>query len=255
MISFGIDIGSVSTKAVLMDGNTLLDKEVVFSGYNTAQTALELYNNILHRNGLESIDKQHIAATGYGRKIVGFAGNIITEITCHAKGAYFLNPSIRTVVDIGGQDSKVIALDETGNVRDFIMNDKCAAGTGRFLEVMARALEVDLATFAEISLLSSKPVEISSICTVFAESEVVSSIAKGNNRMDIAAGIHNSVASRVLSMAKRVSIQPEIMMTGGVAKNKAVVRALEKLLGKTIIVNELAQFTGAIGAALIAHGK
>jgi len=251
LITFGIDIGSVSTKAVLMDGITLLDKEVVFSGYNTVQTAGDVYKLVTSRNNIHKIEPQHIAATGYGRKIVSFAGKIITEITCHAKGAYFLDNSIRTVVDIGGQDSKVIALDDTGNVKDFIMNDKCAAGTGRFLEVMARALEVDLETFADVSLRSVNPVSISSICTVFAESEVISGIARGYKREDIAAGIHSSVASRIHSMANRVMIQAEVMMTGGVAKNKAVVSALEKRFEKKIRVHEWAQFTGAIGAAIL----
>jgi len=255
LITFGIDIGSVSTKAVLMDGDTLIDKEVVFSGYNTVQTAGDIFQLIITRNNIKETDPLHIAATGYGRKLVTFAGKIITEITCHAKGACFLDNNIRTVVDIGGQDSKVIALDDQGNVKDFIMNDKCAAGTGRFLEVMARALEVDLETFAEISLKSHNPVSISSICTVFAESEVISGIARGNKREDIAAGIHLSVASRVHSMANRVMIQPEIMMTGGVAKNKAVVGALEKLFVKTIKVDELAQYTGAIGAAILARSN
>lgn len=252
MITLGIDIGSVSSKAVLMDDKIIQYREMSFSGYNTAKTAEELFKRILERSGIREIPPHMIAATGYGRKNVSFAGRNITEITCHGKGAFFLDNSTRTVIDIGGQDSKVIALDDTGNVVDFIMNDKCAAGTGRFLEVMARALEVDLESFADISISSSSPVTISSICTVFAESEVVSNIAKGNKREDIAAGIHNSVATRVISMANRVSMLPDIMMTGGVAKNKAVVAALERLLEKSIKVHEMAQFTGAIGAAILA---
>ncbi len=252
MITFGIDIGSVSAKAVLMENNIIIDKELTFSGYNTVQTAEMLYKTLLTRNGIDTIEAYNVVATGYGRKNVDFAEKKITEITCHAKGAHFLNKDIRTVIDIGGQDSKVISLDEEGNVKDFMMNDKCASGTGRFLEVMARALEVNLDEFAEISLASKAPAKISSICTVFAESEVVSNIAKGNYRNDIAAGIHASVASRVISMANRISLNPEIMMTGGVARNKAVVSALENLLKRNIIIDELAQFTGAIGAALFA---
>lgn len=253
MITFGIDIGSVSAKAILIKDNVIIDKELIFSGYNTELTAKNLFKTLLLRNGIENIEAKNVVATGYGRKNVDFAEKKITEISCHAKGAYFLNNKVRTVIDIGGQDSKVISLDEEGNVKDFMMNDKCASGTGRFLEVMARALELDLETFAKISLSSKNPVAISSICTVFAESEVVSNIAKGNDRADIASGIHASVASRLLSMANRIALNPEIMMTGGVARNKAVVSALENLLKKNIIIDELAQYTGAIGAALFAN--
>jgi predicted CoA-substrate-specific enzyme activase len=166
-------------------------------------------------------------------------------------GAHYLNPAVRSVIDIGGQDSKAIAVDSTGRVLDFAMNDKCAAGTGRFLEVMARALEVDLEDFGELSIQSNQPARISSLCTVFAESEVISLIAQGESRENIIAGIHESIAVRVVAMAGRTGLKPPIMMTGGVARNSGVVLALAKKLGYQVEVSPQSQLTGAIGAALI----
>ena len=176
----------------------------------------------------------------------------MTEIICHGVGAHHLYPHVRSIIDVGGQDSKAILLDEDGRVKDFAMNDKCAAGTGRFLEVMARALEVDLDAFGDISLEADKAAKISSICTVFAESEVISLISKGEKRESIIAGIHESVAARVSSLARRVRVRTPIMMTGGVAKNKGAVKALENKLGINIEVSEYAQTNGAIGAAVMA---
>ena len=202
--------------------------------------------------GIEASAVERIVATGYGRNSVDFAHKAVTEITCHAKGAYFQNPAIRSIIDIGGQDSKAIALNEAGGVREFAMNDKCAAGTGRFLEVMARALEVDLDGFGAMSLTAENPARISSLCTVFAESEVISLISKGARRADIIAGIHESVAARVAAMANRVGVTAPVMMTGGVAHNIGVVRALEAKLGYPIEVSAYAQENGALGAACIA---
>ncbi len=169
-----------------------------------------------------------IVSTGYGRNSVKFADKTFTEIMAHAAGAYFLNPKIRTIIDIGGQDSKAMALDEKGKVKNFVMNDKCAAGTGRFLEVMARALEVNLDEFGAMSLQSKLPSKISSLCTVFAESEVISLIARGEKRPDIIAGIHESIAARVSSMLARVGVAEPVMITGGVARNAGVVDALDE---------------------------
>jgi len=195
-----------------------------------------------------------VVATGYGRNSVRVADRAVTEITCHAAGAVFLRPGVRTVIDIGGQDSKIIVLEENGRVKDFAMNDKCAAGTGRFLEVMARALEVDLDQFGAFAANAERPAAISSLCTVFAESEVISLIAKGEIRENIIAGIHDAVSARVMAMAGRLDLREPMMMTGGVAKNSGVVRALERRSGLAIEVSPLAQVTGAIGAALIASG-
>jgi predicted CoA-substrate-specific enzyme activase len=196
---------------------------------------------------------KRIISTGYGRNSLEFADKAVTEITCHAVGAHYLNPKVRSVIDIGGQDSKAISIDERGGVKDFAMNDKCAAGTGRFLEVMARALEVDLEDFGNLSITADQPSKISSLCTVFAESEVISLISQGEKRENIIAGIHESIAARVSAMANRVGIKTPIMMTGGVAKNVGVLKALETKLGQPIEVSEKTQVTGAIGAALIAQ--
>jgi predicted CoA-substrate-specific enzyme activase len=193
-------------------------------------------------------------STGYGRNSVKFMDKAMTEIICHGAGAHYLNPRTRSVIDIGGQDSKAIVLDEKGKVKNFAMNDKCAAGTGRFLEVMARALEVDLDGFGALSLRAGDPSRISSLCTVFAESEVISLISKGEKRENIIAGIHESIAARIAAMTNRLRIAPLVVMTGGVAKNIGVVKALERKIGMAVEVSEYAQVNGAIGAALLAMG-
>ncbi len=252
MLTIGIDVGSISAKAVVVKDGELMGSKVILTGYNSRNAGEKVFGGLLAELCISRDAVDRIVATGYGRNSVDFADKAVTEITCHATGAYFQDPAIRTVIDIGGQDSKAIALNSAGRVRDFAMNDKCAAGTGRFLEVMARALEVDLDAFGEKSLQSDSPAVISSLCTVFAESEVISLIAKGESRKNIIAGIHESVGARVVAMASRVGIQEPVMMTGGVARNVGVVRALEKRSGKSILVSKFAQVNGAIGAALIA---
>ena len=254
MLTAGIDIGSISAKAAMVEDGNLLGTTVMLTGYNARNAGKAVFSDLLEQTRIQAADVERIVATGYGRNSVDFAHKAVTEITCHAAGAHFHDPEVRCIIDIGGQDSKAIALFDTGKVKDFAMNDKCAAGTGRFLEVMARALEVDLDAFGEMSLNADNPASISSLCTVFAESEVISLIARGESRENIIAGIHDSIGSRVISMAKRVGILAPVMMTGGVAKNIGVVRALEKKSGMSIRVSENAQVNGAIGAALIAAG-
>jgi predicted CoA-substrate-specific enzyme activase len=253
MNTAGIDIGSVSTKAAIMKDGILLGTKVIFTGYNAERAGGKALDAILDALSITHKSIDRIVTTGYGRKSMAMSDRAITEITCHAAGAHYLNPVIRTIIDVGGQDSKAISVDENGVVINFVMNDKCAAGTGRFLEVMARALESDLDSFGEISLLSEKPAKISSLCTVFAESEVISLIAKGEERKNIIAGIHDSISTRISAMMKRVGIQPPVMMTGGVAKNIGVVRSLEKMINTPIEVSQYAQENGAIGAALLAQ--
>ncbi len=253
MLTIGIDVGSITTKAAVVEDGVLKMSTVCPTGYDAKKAAGLVYNQLIECLKLKQSDIQGIVSTGYGRNSVSFANKAITEITCHAAGAYFINPQIRSVIDIGGQDSKVILLNDKGRVSDFAMNDKCAAGTGRFLEVMARALEIELEHFGEMSLESQAPSQISSLCTVFAESEVISLIAKGEKRENIVAGIHDAIGARVASMAKRVKIMPPVMMTGGVAKNKGLVKALEKRLMQKILIAESAQVVGAIGAALLAQ--
>ena len=252
MITVGIDVGSITTKAaVAKDGVVIADK-VVLTGYNAQLAGERVFDEILKESRIDRSSIEKIISTGYGRNSVTFADKAVTEITCHAAGAYYLDPGVRSVIDIGGQDSKAIVVDENGGVMDFAMNDKCAAGTGRFLEVMARALEVDINDFGGVSLQADTPAKISSLCTVFAESEVISLISKGEKRENIIAGIHESIAARVVAMAGRIGLSAPLMMTGGVAKNKGVVKALEDKTGHAIEVSQKTQVTGAIGAALIA---
>jgi predicted CoA-substrate-specific enzyme activase len=200
-------------------------------------------------------DIQATAATGYGRNSVEGADFVFSELSCHAKGAFWLYPEVRTVLDIGGQDAKALSILDGGRLGGFVMNDKCAAGTGRFLEVMARILETELTKLGELDAMSAKRVDISSTCTVFAESEVISQLSQGANINDLAAGIHRAVAFRGAGLLKRLGIHEPVFMTGGVAQNSGVVRALEAELGMTIHTDPRAQLAGAIGAALMACEK
>ena len=253
MYTAGIDIGTISTKAVIMRDGQLLASRVILTGYNAENAGKKVFDAVLDDLQISASAITRIVATGYGRKSLAMADKSITEIMCHATGARYLNPLIRSIIDIGGQDSKAILLDDHGKVANFAMNDKCAAGTGRFLEVMARAMEVDLDEFGRMSLKADLSARISSLCTVFAESEIISLIAKGEKRENIIAGIHESICVRVLAMANRIGIKPPVMMTGGVAKNIGVVRAFEKAIGSPIEVSDYAQVNGAIGAALLAQ--
>ena len=254
MITVGIDIGSITAKAVLLSGDKIVRTTVIPTGYNSESAGEKVFDDLIRLSGIERGRIDKIVSTGYGRKNVTFAEKALTEITCHGAGAHFMNPDIRTIIDIGGQDSKVMVIDDAGRVKEFAMNDKCAAGTGRFLEVMARALEVDLNDFGEMSLQAESPAMISSLCTVFAESEVISLISKGESRKNIMAGIHEAIAARVSAMAQRVGVIPPVMMTGGVAKNIGAVTALEDKLGTILFVTGTAQENGAIGAAVLAAG-
>jgi predicted CoA-substrate-specific enzyme activase len=254
MITAGIDIGSITAKAAVMAEGKIRGTRVIFTGYNAEQAGTKVYEELLKELGIEKSDIRRVVSTGYGRNSVKFMDKAMTEIICHGAGAYYLNPRARSVIDIGGQDSKAIVLDEKGKVKNFAMNDKCAAGTGRFLEVMARALEVDLDGFGALSLRAGDPSRISSLCTVFAESEVISLISKGEKRENIIAGIHESIAARIAAMANRLRIAPLVVMTGGVAKNIGVVKALERKIGMAVEVSEYAQVNGAIGAAFLATG-
>jgi (R)-2-hydroxyacyl-CoA dehydratese activating ATPase len=252
MIFAGIDIGSITAKAALIKNDKLLGTLVIPTGFNPVAAGENVFSTLLSQTDILRRDVTAIVATGYGRNSVDFANKAMTEIICHGVGAHFLNPAIRGIIDVGGQDSKAIALDTAGQVENFAMNDKCAAGTGRFLEVMAKALEVDLNDLGRISMSATAPSKISSICTVFAESEVISMIAGQQKREDIIAGIHESAAARVGSLATKVKLQSPVIMTGGVAKNQGMVKALENRLGITILVGEFPQENGAIGAAVLA---
>jgi len=254
MICAGIDIGSITAKAALVDDEKLVGTHIMFTGYNPAAAGRQVFDELLKQTGISASAVKRVVATGYGRASVDFAHKTVTEIICHGAGAHFLAPDVRGVIDVGGQDSKAILLDANGQVENFAMNDKCAAGTGRFLEVMAQALQIPLNQMGEISLGAKTPVKISSICTVFAESEVISMIARQKNRQDIAAGIHISTAARVASLAGKIPLCPPVVMTGGVAKNKGMVKALKDRLGYPVTVGAMPQENGAVGAAVLAAG-
>lgn len=252
----GIDIGSITAKCIIITNGGIASKSIMPTGVGGPEVARKVVQNALEGIGKTWDDIAHIVATGYGRISVPFECKKVTEITCHGRGVYHLFPAARLVVDIGGQDSKVIKLDNKGQVIDFVMNDKCAAGTGRFLEVIANAMQVEISQLGNLSLQSANVVDISSTCTVFAESEVVSLVARGTPRVDIIAGVHRAIASRVYGMVKGKldeGIQGDIIMTGGVAKNTGVLRALAEKLGRNILVPEEPQYTGALGAAIISQ--
>lgn len=251
----GIDVGSLTAEVVIINKEEILHYVILPTGANSRAAAEKAMDQALRSTALQREDLEYVVATGYGRISIDFADKRITEITCHGRGAYYLDPAVRTVIDIGGQDSKVILLGDNGRVLDFAMNDKCAAGTGRFLEVMAQALEVELDRLADLSSRARDTVSISSMCTVFAESEVVSLIARGLPREDIARGLHQAIADRTAGLVHRVGLAEKVMITGGVAKNKAVVRALNEKLKTTLIVPPEPQIVGALGAALLARDE
>ncbi len=256
MYTIGIDIGSMSANGVLLnEKKEILSSVIIPTGASSKKAADKTFHQILTEYKLSERDIDYIIATGYGRVKVPFANEVVTEITCHAKGANYYFPKARTIIDIGGQDSKVIKVDANGNVLDFVMNDKCAAGTGRFLEVMARTLEIDLEDMGGLSLNGKDNVSVSSLCTVFAESEVVSLVGADHKTADICRALHISIAKRITAQVKRIGLEEEIVMTGGVAKNIGVVTELEKNLGCKIKISEEPQINGALGAALIALEK
>lgn len=248
----GIDIGAASAKAVIIREGDMVARAVMETGPSVERVADILLKQVLGASGLSSADLNAVVATGYGRTAVRFADKKVTEITCHARGVNHLMPEARTVIDIGGQDSKAMRIDGQGRVIDFIMNDKCAAGTGRFLEVMARALELPIDDLGSRSIASQNPCLISSLCTVFAESEVVFLRGEGRSPEDIAAGIHVAIAGRVATMISQMGLEEMAVLTGGVALNHGVVRALCDELQVSVRVPEQPQLTGALGAALIA---
>lgn len=252
MITAGIDIGSATTKVVLMSDREILSYSIEPTGVNGQGAAENAFKKALERAGIVMDDVKSIVATGYGRFRAPFTDKKVTEITCHARGVLHELKNARTVIDIGGQDSKVISIGPSGKVIDFMMNDRCAAGTGRFLEVTAQALGINVSDMGGLAIKSNNPLKISSMCTVFAESEVVSLLAQGKSKEDIIAGLHESISERIISMLNMVGVQGEVVFTGGVAKNLGIIKALEKKLNTAIKVAAEPQITGAVGAALIA---
>jgi (R)-2-hydroxyacyl-CoA dehydratese activating ATPase len=257
MLFAGIDIGSITTEALLFDKDKgILSYEIAQTGADSKKSAENALKKVLADPSKQASDISFVVATGCGRKRALFAQQSITEITCIAKGVNYLFPNARTIIDIGGQDTKAIRIDKTGRVVEFEMNDKCAAGTGRFVEVMAKALDVDLDKIGEISLQHQKELAISSICTVFAESEVISLVSEGEAIDDILYGIHKAIADRTLGLINRLGgVEEEVIMTGGVAKNIGVVKALESVLGTSLKIHVEPQIVGALGAAILASEK
>lgn len=255
MITMGIDIGSTTSKCVVLrDGVKVMGKALLTGGIGTKSPGLAREAAVAAA-GLTQADIRLTAATGYGRARCDEADMTASELSCHAAGARLRVPGVRTVIDIGGQDAKVVSLSADGRMTDFLMNDKCAAGTGRFLDVMATVLQVPVDTLGELAAQSSRPTEISSTCTVFAESEVISQLANGAELCDLVAGICASVAARVAALAKRTALADEICMSGGVARNAGVRAALERALDRRIIFDADAQYFGALGAAALAYKK
>ncbi|HHY34993.1 MAG TPA: 2-hydroxyglutaryl-CoA dehydratase [Firmicutes bacterium] len=252
MITVGIDSGSTATKVAVVSGGRILAAVKAETGTDPALTASLCLDDALKSCGLSRKDVVSIVTTGYGRDLIPGRKKSVTEITCHARGASQSVPGAKTVVDIGGQDSKIIRLDGAGLVLDFVMNDKCAAGTGRFLEVMAGRLGLDLKEFEREWKAAREASKISSTCTVFAESEVVSLISQGVSTSSVVRGLCDAIASRIASMGRRVGIERPVVLTGGVSLNGGVRRSLERVLGSEIVVPPMSVFMGAYGAALIA---
>ena len=251
--SAGVDVGSTQTKAiVLSEEKKIIGRSLINTGAFVSQAAERAFRAAAESAGIPPEQIAYVVGTGYGRYKVTFGDAQITEISCHARGAKFLFPNTRTVIDMGGQDAKGIRVGDDGDVKDFVMNDKCAAGTGRFLSNAAETLGVSLEEIGPISLQGKKPVRLSTVCAVFVESDIMSYLAEGKSMPDILAGVHSAIAARTVALVRRVGIEPEVAFTGGVTRNIGMVRALEEKLGLPVNVCEDSHFIGAIGAALFA---
>jgi predicted CoA-substrate-specific enzyme activase len=254
MFVAGCDVGSLSAKAVIMKNGDILASHVIFSKPEPEESARAVMSGTLEKAGISIKDIAHCVGTGYGRNSIPFANAVESEIICHGRGARWLIPQVRMVIDIGGQDAKAIRLDDAGNVIRFAYNDRCASGTGRFLEIMAGAMGIRLEDMGNISLQAKNPVAISNQCVVFAETEIISLINAGKDLSDIVSGLHKAMAHRVAAMAKGIELEKAITMTGGVAKNRGMFSALEEALGTKIMSMDTdPQIIGALGAALTAR--
>jgi predicted CoA-substrate-specific enzyme activase len=257
MVFAGCDVGSLTGEAVLMSEDAIIAYEIMRVRPRPEQTAHEAMSKALAMANLSFQDLAYCVSTGYGREKIPFADGSISEISCHGRGAHWANPDVRTVIDIGGQDCKVIRVDKLGYMSDFTMNDKCAAGTGRFLEGMAKVLGVELEELGPMSFKSQSPIHITKTCTVLAQFDVMCLMNDGKDRSDIAAGINRAMAERLSKMTKKVGIAKQVTITGGVAKNPGVVKSLEDVLGIEIVPLDAVdpQIVGALGAALFARER
>ncbi len=255
MITAGIDVGSVTTKCVLFDGKKVLGKALTQTKADPNLAAEFVYKKALEENKISKEKISFIVSTGYGRRAIDYGNTSVTEIMANATGAYWVGcpkGEIKTIIDLGGQDSKVIALEKGGHIRNFVMNDKCSAGTGRFLENMANVLGVSLEELGSFSLKSKNPIAINSTCTVFAESEIISLISKRAKKEDIIAGLHISISKKIVHMARELGVREPVFFDGGGSKNIGIKKALENALGVEIYVPENSQFIIALGAAIVA---
>ncbi|MFQ5413148.1 MAG: acyl-CoA dehydratase activase [Phycisphaerae bacterium] len=249
----GVDVGSTQTKAVLLDpSRAIAARALMDTGANVKRAGQRALDNVLRESGVAVSEVGFVVGTGYGRYKIEAGDAQVTEISCHARGAQMLFPQTRTVVDMGGQDTKAIKVGAEGDVIDFCMNDKCAAGTGRFLAGAAEVLGLTLDELGEISLKGTRPIRLTSVCTVFVESDILSHLAQKQKVEDILAGVHEAIATRTVGLLRRVGVETEVTFTGGVARNVGMVRALERKLGVELNTNAESQYIGAIGAALFA---
>jgi len=251
--SGGVDVGSTQTKAIILDENRhIVGRALINTGAFVTQAADRAFREACENAGVSADQVAYVVGTGYGRYKVTFGNAQITEISCHARGANLLFPKTRTVIDMGGQDAKGIRVDENGAVKDFVMNDKCAAGTGRFLSNAAETVGISLDEIGPISLKAKKQVRLSTVCAVFVESDIMSYLAEGKTVEDILGGVHSAIAARTIALVRRVGIEPEVAFTGGVSRNVGMVKALEEKLGFPVNVCDDSHFIGAIGAAVFA---
>jgi predicted CoA-substrate-specific enzyme activase len=249
----GVDVGSTQTKAVIVDeSHRIVGRSLIVTGANVSRAAEKAFVAACESIALARDAVGYVVGTGYGRYKVTFGDTQITEITCHARGAQSLFPATRTVIDMGGQDTKAIKVGPDGSVVDFSMNDKCAAGTGRFLSAAADVTGVSLEEIGALALAAKSPVRLTSVCTVFVESDIMSYLAQRKTVEDILGGVHKAIATRTMSLVRRVGVEPEVTFTGGVSRNVGMVRALEAVLGTALNVSVEGHFMGALGAALFA---
>jgi len=255
MVAVGIDCGAKTVKVVLMKDGQIIGKSLVMAGIDTKVSVKEAFDEALQKAGLTRNDVDNIVATGAGKKEAIFTKDIITEVAAAAKGAIYLNPAVRTVVDVGAEEGRAIKVDESSKVVDFAINEKCAAGAGAFTEAMARALEVKIEEMGPLSMKSTQVVPMNAQCAVFAESELVTLVHSKVPKPDMARAIHDAIADRIISMVRRVGIEKEIMLIGGVAHNIGFVDSMSRGLAMEVVIPEAPEFVGALGAALAAGGK
>ena len=255
MITAGCDIGSLTAKAVILQDRKMLASEVILASAQPEKSSIEVMRRAIEKAGIKMEDIEYCIGTGYGRKHIPFMDSLESEIACHGRGAVWQVPSARTVVDIGGQDAKAIRVDEKGNVERYVYNDKCASGTGRFLEIIADSLDIKLDNLGALSGRSTEKLTLSNQCVVFAETEIISLVNEGKEIADIISALHQAVANRAASLARGILVAPDAVMTGGVAKNSGMFSALERALGVKLHQVENPQINGALGAAIFAADK